>query len=168
MRTINIMSGIPGCGKTTYIEKNAEWCDVALHRDEFRAKLRESMNTTEYFPVPAAKEWELWIETITTALTGKQNVWIDQTTIGTGALAKLLKALPLTEDDTIIIHVFNPSFQTALARNALRSGLERVPEDVMLSMHRNFTKNLITKSSARRVAVQCNIFNTITVQFHNQ
>lgn len=170
MRTINIMSGVPGCGKTTYIEKHAEWGEGVLHRDEFRAQLRESMNTTEYFPVPANEEWRLWIGKINNLLIEHPGipVWIDQTTIGTGALAKLIKELHLRDGDHILVHVFNLPLDVCMQRNAQRTGLECVPENVLESMHGNFTSKLITKSTARRVAAQTNIKATIDVVFHNE
>lgn len=164
MRTIHIYSGIPGSGKTTYINNHAEPADIQLHRDDFRAELRVTHNTTEYFPVSSSEEWKLWTEAINAAIasTSFSDIHIDQTTIGTGALQKLYAALNLAPTDRVLVHVFNLPYSTCLYRNNLRDGIARVPEDVMLSMYNNFKQRLITKSAARRI-------NTaIEVVFHNE
>lgn len=170
MRTINIMSGVPGCGKTTYINSTAKVDEVQMHRDDFRDNLRKIMQTDNYFPVSATEEWNLWTHNINKHLElfAETDVWIDQTTIGTGALAKLLKAMRLTKSDTIMVHVFNVPIETCIERNNQRTGMALVPEDVMRSMHTNFTAKLITKSTARRIAIQTNIKATIDVVFHNE
>lgn len=170
MRTINIMSGVPGCGKTTFINNNAQLSEVKLHRDDFRSNLRKIMKTDEYFPVPASEEWGLWTHNINKhiELFPEENIWIDQTTIGTGALAKLIKDLHLVDGDHIIVHVFNLPLDVCMQRNAQRTGMARVPDSVLESMHTNFTSKLITKSTARRVAIQTNIKATIDVVFHNE
>lgn len=164
MRIINIMSGIPGCGKTTYITTNADYRDIQLHRDDFRAELRAEHKNTSYFPVSANEEFKLWSDKINTTLAEypENNIWIDQTTIGVGALSKLYKALNLTPNDHIIVHVFNLPLNICKGRNNLREGLARVPDDVMLSMFNNFRRNMITKSSAKRVSLD------IEVVFHNE
>lgn len=164
MRTINIMSGIPGCGKTTYITTSADYRDIQLHRDDFRAELRAEHNNESYFPVSATEEWRLWANKINTTLAEypENNIWIDQTTIGVGALSKLYHALNLTSNDRIIVHVFNLPLNICKGRNNLREGFARVPDDVMLSMFNNFRRNMITKSSAKRVSLG------IEVVFHNE
>lgn len=164
MRIINLTSGIPGSGKTTWIRNNAAPEAIQLHRDDFRAELRTKLFTDAYFPVAATEEWKLWTNLINTTLTENPDteVYIDQTTIGLSALNKIYNALTLTENDKVVVHVFNLPLSLCKARNNTRTGHERVPDDVMNSMYKNFTKNLITVSSAKRVDL------SIKVVFHNE
>lgn len=164
MRIINIMSGLPGAGKSTWIKNNAAPEAIQLHRDDFRAELRAKLFTDDYFPVPAQEEWKLWTEKINKILieNPETNVFVDQTTIGLSALSKIYNALTLTSNDQVVVHVFNLPLGLCKARNNTRTGHERVPDDVMNSMYKNFTKNLITISSAKRVDL------SIKVVFHNE
>lgn len=149
MRNIHIMSGIPASGKSTYIEdrqRGAKWGDIVLHRDEFRDCLRRALDTEEYFPCPTDHEWRYWIGHVNSHLIQAHNVdvWIDQTTNGTGALKKLYDALFITKNDYLVIHIFETPYSECLARNAQREGRARVPEKTMASMHEGFTNKMIT------------------------
>lgn len=110
MRNIYIMSGIPGSGKTHYTLNYAGCDDVILHRDDFRAELREREGKPNvYFPVSARREWKMWIERIGEALSQNPNVdvWIDSTTLTNKALIKLLESIRpfLTNSDWITVFV---------------------------------------------------------------
>ena len=158
MRKVHICSGIPASGKSTYIADHAELCNIVLHRDDFRAQVRDILGTTAYFPLPSNEEWTLWLTTINTRLLHSPHIdfYIDQTTIGTKALAKLLRGLFLTGNDIIIVHKFNTPLEVCLELNACRTGHEFVPEDVIVDMHRNHIdpNKAITKSTANSIMSQ--------------
>ena len=152
MRTIYIMSGVPGSGKSTYIDKHKGQYDLVARRDNWRTRLRESMNSKDYFPVPANQEWEMWIAFLNGLLeSANQTVWIDQTTLGHGALDKLLSALFLTENDNIVIVKFELDYETIQERNALRTGLEFVPENRLQSMYKSHIMKPIDEDAISKI-----------------
>ncbi len=139
MRTIYIMSGIPGSGKSTYVGKYAGRDHIILSRDEFRGELRELHNSKEYYPVPAPEEYELWADHIKKTLTDNpwRNIWIDQCTPTQRSAEKLLKAISpvFTADDFVCFTVIHTTLDQCLKRNALREGFEEVPPSVIRNIH---------------------------------
>lgn len=148
MLQINIMSGLPGSGKTHYINAMAYKDDIKLHRDEMRANLREALNSKDYFPVSSQKEYQLWLQLIRNNIAAQLDakepvaIWIDQTTLNSAAAAKLIKgflpAVPDLNDIHITFHVMYTSLNTCLERDAKRTGFEHVGEDVIRSMASSF------------------------------
>lgn len=141
MRNINIMSGICGSGKSYFADNYSMIGSIVLHRDDFRAMLREREGCPEdYYPVSARQEWKEWIDFLRANLTRfKDNdIWIDQTTLTNKALSKLLRAISpyIDEKDNITVNVCWCDVETAKKRNSLRLGFARVPETVIDQMHR--------------------------------
>lgn len=164
MRTIYIMSGIPGCGKTHYVHANAGEDDTILSRDDYRAFLRIQHNTTEYFPVSAQEEYRTWAAHIRRTLKSTEsNVWIDQTTLTQGALEKLINAIreALTPDDRIEVVMFDVPLNECLKRNSYRAGHENVPERTIKSMYRNMKQAGIDATTTAR------IFPDLSIHFSN-
>jgi predicted kinase len=158
MRRINIMSGLPGSGKTTYVKYHAKEDDIVLHRDDWRATIRAELNTDKYFPVSATEEWTRWMCTIHAAMSSPCDIWIDQTTIGTGALAKLLNGINPSSADFLVIHLFDLPFGTICERNNTREGdpMRHVPQSIMDSMwetHHN--KRPIHEDAVRELQPPC-------------
>lgn len=148
MQVIHIMSGVPGCGKTTHINKYARNCDHVLHRDVLRANLREELNSTEYFPVPAAEEYNRWIDACAAMLrTYKDDggdFWFDQTTLSNGSLIKFINALNDEVDlhpFTIVVECIHVPLDECLRRNAMREGFARVPDDTVKDMAKHYSIN---------------------------
>ena len=146
MPTIFIMSGLPGCGKTTMVNQWAQPDDIIMRRDDFRAALRKANKTDEYFPVPAAEEYRLWLDQIADASKAlpRHNIWIDQTTLSNSSLLKLLLGLMDNLDwksynfQVMVIHT---PLATCLERNEKREGFARVPEHTIRDMARFFHIN---------------------------
>lgn len=140
MKTIHIYSGLPASGKTTLINTLKSVC--AIHRDEVRATLRGILQSDEYFPVSAAKEYDIWTNILNNSLKlcRDTDLHIDQTTLTISALDKLLNALRpnIAADDKIIVHVLLTPSDVCIDRNDARKGFEHVPTKAMLSMSTAF------------------------------
>lgn len=139
MRTIYIMSGIPGSGKSTYVSKYAGRDHIILSRDRFRDQLRELYKSEEYYPVPAPEEYEMWADHIKKTLKDnpRRNIWIDQCTSTQRSAEKLLKAISpaFLADDSVCFTVIHTALDQCLKRNALREGFEEVPPSVIRNIH---------------------------------
>lgn len=147
MRTIHIMSGLPASGKSTYCNKRgtAEGATV-IHRDDVRAILREQLNSTEVFPCPADQEYDFFITYVVEKIAWtKGDVWIDQTTLSTGAALKLLFALDRKihlEDFAICFEVIHTPVDVCVERDAKRTGYEHVTEEIIRNMSNGFNISL--------------------------
>lgn len=156
MQEIHILSGLPGSGKTTWAKEYIEIHPDTFHlsRDEMRANTREELKSNEYFPVSQAVEWQGWTDNINACIKAGVSVIIDQTTLGEGSLVKLLKAIIVPEESTIIVHLFLTSLAACQFRNGFREGFEYVPPETIQKMYKAAFKSL-SASTVRRLLVQC-------------
>lgn len=152
MKILHIMSGLPGSGKSTYIHQWASPLDTIVSRDEVRASIRKQHDSTEYFPVPAAEEYEIWAKACAEAIekaSPVDNIWLDQTSLNNGAVIKLLTAIGAhtdLSDCQVVIEIVHTPINVCLERNAKRTGFARVPDEVIERMSKSFdinTKDLI-------------------------
>lgn len=155
MQEIHILSGPPGCGKTTKAHELVAQQPrlIYLSRDVLRAATRAELGSTEYFPVPEKVEWENWTTLINRHVDAGDSVIIDQTTLGASALVKLFKSINITDDSIVIVHVFLTSLEQCQFRNGFREGFEYVPPEVLKKMHERAFKDL-SVSILRRLLLQ--------------
>lgn len=143
-RKIYMTCGIPGSGKSTYIQKQIElnggyWCS----RDTVRFSMLK--DSDEYF----AKENEVFeaqIKKINESIEkGDKDVYIDATHLNDKARNKVLFRLPRQVEVTYLY--FDVPLEVCLERNSHREGRAYVPETVIINMHSRLTKpseNVIT------------------------
>ena len=137
-KTLYIMCGAPGSGKTWFAKnklmKGRNWDYVS--RDEVRFSIVK--NNEEYFS-HEKEVFNEFINKIADALCwgNDKNIIADATHLNWGSRRKLIEALKryaFMENIQIIPVVVTASLKTILARNQLRNGRERVPEDVIQRM----------------------------------
>ena len=129
--TCYIMSGIPGCGKSTWARKfTAEHDNVVnVSRDEIRFSLLADGN--DYF----AREDDavaIFYSEINEALAEGHDVIADATHISERALRNTMRRIDI--DCNKVLVSFDTPLDTCIARNALRDGRARVPERVIRNM----------------------------------
>lgn len=136
MASLVLMMGVPGSGKTTYAKKMMGDYDIYVSRDEIRFGLVKE--DEPYF----SKEDEVlqtFIRTINDALSIAQRYVIaDATHLNMGSRAKILKNLHNKPDSVYVVYVA-VSLQTALERNAQRSGRALVPESSIRNMYKSIS-----------------------------
>lgn len=147
MKTIHLLSGLPGSGKSYYLDNviGEDAKHRILHRDDVRAQLREKLKSKEYFPVPNDKEFEAWIlacVSVIIAHPDAEHYYFDQTTLGNGSAAKFYNELAAALLDVNInitdyifcIDVMDTDLDICLERNAKREGFACVPEKILKNM----------------------------------
>lgn len=135
--TCYIMSGIPGCGKSTWSRKFTAEHDnvVQVSRDEIRFSLLA--DGEDYF----AHEDEViatFYAEINEALAAGHDVIADATHISEKALKQTLNATKVDCEKTLVS--FCVPLKVCLSRNAKREGRECVPDHVIKGMARSKSK----------------------------
>ena len=137
MRILYLMMGIPGSGKSTWVkEQIKEKGGIHISRDAIRFSLVKE--NEPYF----SKErlvYRTFIQKSQEAIDdlSNDNIYIDATHLSAESRYKLLNKLNLEKIDNVCVVFINTELQVALARNNKRTGREKVPEDVIISMFEN-------------------------------
>ena len=138
-KTIWLMSGIPGSGKSTWIKNRLnEDTDIWCSRDAVRFSMVKE--DEEYFS-HETKVFRTWINQICDALNNPniKNIYIDATHINDKSRNKTLSCLPKENIEEIVNVVFSVPLKECIRRNANRKGREKVPEDVITNMYNSFS-----------------------------
>lgn len=135
--TCYIMSGIPGCGKSTWSRKFTAEHDnvVQVSRDEIRFSLLA--DDEDYF----AHEDEViatFYAEINEALAAGHDVIADATHISEKALKQTLNAIKVDCEKVLVS--FCIPLKVCLSRNAKREGRKCVPDHVIKGMARSKSK----------------------------
>ena len=138
LKTVLLVSGLPGSGKTTWIKSRVEkdggvWCS----RDNVRFAM---LNDSEAYFSHENDVFNEWIAQIRAALADPQveNIYVDATHLNDRSRNKTLNKLPKDNIDKIINVVFATPVEVCLERNAQRTGRARVPDEVILNMAKSF------------------------------
>lgn len=138
VKTLYIMCGPAGAGKSTWIRDNAR-AGVSAHIS--RDKIRFSMlkEGEHYF----SREDDVYAEfckQISDALVCPwvEEVYADATHLTEKARNLLLNTVKYDKDVRIVPIVIKPALKATLAQNDLRTGREHVPEKVITNMYNSF------------------------------
>ena len=135
---IYMMCGIPGSGKSTYIQNKMKetelyWCS----RDNVRFSLLK--DNEDYFS-HEDEVFEKWIKEINIAIEkNDKDIYIDATHLNDKARNKVLFRLPKWVKNEIVYIVFKIPLDVCIERNSLRTGRAYVPESVIKNMYNSFT-----------------------------
>ncbi len=130
MGTMYLMCGAPGCGKSYYIKTHLKEGEKIISRDEIRFSMLKDKD--KYF----SKEKEVYNEflrRINAEIAAGSDFYVDQTSLNTGARAKLLNRLNKKPTKLIAIYIDRP-LERILFQNAQRTGRALVPEDAVINM----------------------------------
>ena len=140
MKRIYIASGIPGSGKSTWIQKRVQSLGgLYISRDVIRFSLLNDED--DYF----AKEILVFQQFINLIQAGidtpeVEDIYIDATHLNEKSRRKVLDRLNLTKVDEIIVLFFDVKLSVALNRNAKREGRAYVPETAIQNMYYSLEK----------------------------
>lgn len=133
MTVLYLMCGVPGCGKSTWINKNKIDSDVVVSRDVVRFSLVKE--NEDYF----SKEnlvFNTFIEQINEAIDNRvSTIYVDATHINETSRNKVLDRLHLSDEVKVIPVFIKEKLETCLHRNSLREGRANVPEKAIVRMY---------------------------------
>ena len=153
-REIKILCGVPGCGKSTWAEKEMNrlcwdgWYPVIISRDEIRFEFLDNNNSNDYFAFEDDVFNEFVREINECAKQGLDYIIVDATHISHASRMKLLRRLRLDARTDVTFEVFDYPLEVCLYRNSLREGREKVPASVIKSMKSSFTMPDIEKTKS--------------------
>ena len=133
MKVINIMIGLPGCGKSTFCKENMGEGDVYISRDEVRySYLKEGQN---YF-AQETNVFNEFVRRVNEAIANDEveEIYVDATHINSSSRLKLLRRLNLRGDEEICYYFFDTPTYICLNRNRQREGITRVPDAAIKDM----------------------------------
>lgn len=145
LKTLYMMVGVPGSGKSWFAQNNLvpswsyRWAYIS--RDQIRFRILEDKE--DYF-AHEDEVYKAFVKAIAWNLNdlSTTEVIADATHLNWGSRRKLLGALSQSVDMSkvdVIPVVVTASLKTILARNQLREGRARVPEDVIKRMLRSMS-----------------------------
>lgn len=138
--SITLLCGLPGCGKSTFVEGNdnlhlflpSDITSVVLCPDDFRLVL-----TGKEYWLPAEDSVWSHVKTAARVLVAKHSVIIDATHLTVGSRAQWVRIAQSLKVHIWCIH-FDIPFDVCWARNSARKRV--VPLDVMERMRDSFEK----------------------------
>ena len=133
MTVLYLMCGVPGCGKSTWINKNKIDSDIVISRDVVRFSLVKE--NEDYF----SKEnlvFNTFIDQINEAIDNHAStIYVDATHINETSRNKVLDRLHLSDKVKVIPVFIKEKLETCLHRNSLREGRANVPEKAIIRMY---------------------------------
>jgi predicted kinase len=140
-KTLWILCGVPGCGKSTFINSLAVlFGGNIVSRDKIRFELLgDNVDHTEYFS-HENEVWTTYIQEIKKSIIQGQHTFADATHLDERSRNKLLNALNLHSDVKINIVYFDVPVEVCLERNNKRAGWAHVPASVIRRMATQLVK----------------------------
>ena len=141
LKTLYIMCGPAGGGKSTWIRSNAApGTSAHISRDRIRFKM---VKEDEYY---FSREKEVYMEFTRQIFSALCREWVDEVYADATHLNQKSRAKVIREIDSLyggnnyelIAVVVKPKIETCLAQNAQRTGRECVPETVIRNMYETF------------------------------
>ena len=136
MRKILILQGIPASGKSTwskeFLKDNPRY--LRVNRDGIRRTL-----IGDTYDVRVEKlVTQVQTQMIETILGQGKNVLLDNTSVKESYINEILTLARRIGDVEVSTKIFDTPFEECCRRNDLRVGVEKVPQDIMVAMYRNF------------------------------
>ena len=143
-KTLYIMCGPAGSGKTTWVREHATpGVSAHISRDRIRFEL---VHPDDYYFSREEYVYEAFIEQCAQAL---MSSWVDEVYADATHLTKKSRAKLVSEverhtncDFDLIAIVVKPELEQCLAQNAQRTGRECVPETVIRNMYNSYQSPL--------------------------
>ena len=138
-KILYLMSGPPGCGKSTWIQKQIDAKGGAwISRDAIRF---EMLKEDEDYFAHEDEVVETFINSIQAAIDNPLgfDIYVDATHLNKTARNKVLNQLDLNEVNEINCVFFKIDSETCIERNEQRIGLARVPRSVIRRMWHTHT-----------------------------
>lgn len=140
-KSLYILCGPPASGKSTFAKKMLKNA-VYISRDAIRFDLLDKKQEQDNYFACEDEVFAKFIDKIVWGLLLQDSLIVDATHISPQSRKKLLSNIDEKYSGTFNITYF--SFEVpldiCLARNAMREGRERVPEDVLKKMHKKFSR----------------------------
>lgn len=136
MKTLYMMIGIPGSGKSTWLKTYAD-NGVIISRDEVRFSM---VREDEPYFSREKEVFESFIEDIQEFIDDEytENIYIDATHINKSSRDKVLNKLDLSNVEKKVGVIATTPLHTCLLRNSLREGRLCVPESAINNMALSF------------------------------
>lgn len=136
MANLNLICGIPGSGKSSWLQRY-HYNDYIVSRDDIRFSLLQEEDG--YFD----HEKEVFVKLCQTVdyygAIGDKDVWVDQTSLNARSRGKLLRNIQKSSFDEINAYYILVPYDIAVKRNSNRKGRKRVPNNVIGNMLKTFT-----------------------------
>lgn len=139
MNTAYILVGVPGSGKSTWVEKNKNFNTMIASTDNYIEQHAQEQKKTysdvfaEYIQIATCN----MVEDVKYARKNDFDIIWDQTNTSVKARAKKLKMLPNYKKIAV---VFKTPDQTELARRLANRPGKHIPESVMVSMINSYVE----------------------------
>ena len=140
MAILNVMSGVPGSGKSTYIMRHKGPADAVISRDVVRKVVANKFNPDDQYFLHEVEVYREFVRQIDEAGLSYDTVWADATHLNYKSLNKLFCNINTREFSEIHIICIETPLEKCLAQNALRSGTAKVPEDSIRQMYASYRR----------------------------
>ena len=160
MKTAMILRGLPGSGKSSFareLMKREPGRFTRTNRDDLRNMLHSGVFSRDNEEVVKSLQDHVILST----LRAGQDVIVDNTHLVSQTVKKLHRLAESVGDVTVMEKCFNVDVTECLARNALREGIARVPDKVIIDMARAAGLDKGRKLEDRQVYYQPRQFSLV-------